>query len=216
MDETDCFITGDFDPLLKSLRKDQYKNLVLSASRRLNLYYSDFKDYEERISYNHSILLNTFGDSAGASYFRLRKEYDKKRIKLNMPPLKHDVEIKKVLNYCLKCRNYVHHFSEPKLVTWRNFREQQLESHPNIVWPPNDLIITRYNIVNIGLLLEFFNFHNSCYEMFNLLQYAIRNDYCILATGNACNESIRFNIIDDVDDNSAIIISEEGSSLYSE
>ncbi|WP_026395135.1 hypothetical protein [Acetobacterium malicum] len=214
--ESNCCIEGDFKTLLVELKKDGYKDIVLSASHKLNLNYKNFKDYEERLSYNHGILLNTFGDSSGVSYFRLRSEYKKKFKELKLPHLTENHLIDKSLYDCLKSRNYAHHFSESKLLTWRNFREEQLRDHPDVIWPPNDIEITRCNITNIITLLETFYFYNTYYPLFSALQFFVRNDYCLLATGNGCHGTIIINELNKVDDYSALIISKQSGNLYSE
>lgn len=216
MTETNCVIEGDFKTLLIELKKDSHKALALSASRGLNLHYNEFKDYEERLSYNHGILLNTFGDSAGVSYFRLRAEYKKKKEKLNLPPLTDSEPVDEALSSCLKSRNYAHHFSEPKLLAWRKFREEQIKAYPYVTWPPCDIEITRCDITNIVFLLEIFDFFNHYYDLFSALQFCVRNDYCILKTGTSCKGDIKFNTLNKIDDYSALVISEQGSSLYSE
>lgn len=216
MVETNSIIEGDFDTLLTELRKDKNKAIVQSASFKLNLRHSDFKDFEERLNFNYGVLLNTYGDSAGMSYRRLRDEYKKKGGKLHLPLLKDNEHVNKALNDCLKSRNYAHHFSEPKVLSWRRFREDQIKAFPSVVWPPSDIEITRYDITNIISLFETFNFFNHYFDLFSALQFMIRNDYCILATGTGCKGTVKFDIWDKVEDYSAIVISEQGSSLYSE
>lgn len=216
MIKTDSIIEGDFDTLLIELRKDKNKAVVQSASLNLNLRYSDFKDYEERLNFNYGALLNTFGDSAGMSYRRLRDEYNKKKEKLPLPLLKDNELVNKTLNDCLKSRNYAHHFSEPKVLSWRRFREEQIKAFPSVVWPPSDIEITRCDITNIISLFETFNFFSHYFDLFNSLQFMIRNDYCILATGTGCKGNVKFDILDKVEDYSAIVISEQGGTLYSE
>lgn len=154
MVRTSSIIEGDFDTLLVELRKDEYKALVQSASFNLNLRHSEFKDYEERLNFNYGVLLNTFGDSAGMSYRRLKQEYNRKKEKLNLPLLKDDKLINDALNNCLKYGNYAHHFSEPKVLSWRRFREDQIKMFPSIIWPPADIEIIRCDITNIISLFE--------------------------------------------------------------
>ena len=198
--KTSTIIEGDFDTMLVELRKDKHKTLVQSASLNLNLRHSKFKDYEERLNFNYGVLLNTFGDSAGASYRRLRDEYSRKKGILNLPQLQDDKLVSEALNSCLKSRNYVHHFSEPKLLSWRRFREEQIKLCPTVVWPPADIEITRCDITNIVSLLETFNFYNHYFDLFRVLQFMIRNDYCILATGIGCKGVVKFNVLDEVED----------------
>lgn len=217
MIEMNQIIEGDFEQVLTALQNEENSELVKRASETINLGYNEFKDYEERLSYNYNILLNDFGDLSGASYLRFRKEYDKKRKNnKNMPKLDDYQILDKLLRSCQKNRNYVHHFSEPKLVAWRNYRESQLAEYPGFIWPPKDIEITRFNITNIISILKLSQAHDSYFEFFNALQFCVRNDYCLLSSGTTAKGEIRFEIKDCIEDSSAFIISELGGQLYSE
>lgn len=209
-------LEGDLNSVLDQLKKENCNSVVQEASVNLNLCYNKFKDYEERLSYNYGMLLNTFGDSAGASYRRIRTEYNRRKDKLGLPQLTNLDKIDKALDECLKSRNYAHHFSEPKLLTWRRYREEQVKGIPLMTWPPLDIEITRCEIVNIIFALEVFNTYSNYFELFNALQFSIRNDYCILVTGKGCSGEVKIKILNKVDDYSALIISKQGSDLYSE
>lgn len=215
--EMNNIIEGDFDQMLIELQSEKNSELVRRVSIAINLSYTTFKDYEERLSYNYNVLLNDFGDMSGASYLRFRKEYDKKRKNNhNMPKLDDYQVLNDLLSICQKNRNYAHHFSEPKLVAWRNYREAQLEKHSNIIWPPTDIEITRYTITNVISILKLFQTYDSYYNLFNALQFCIRNDYCFLATSTKANGDIKIKKIDSIEDSSAFTISELGGQLYSE
>lgn len=206
----------DLDGVLDQLRKKDFSAVVQEASVNLNLRYNKFKDYEERLSYNYGMLLNAFGDSAGISYRRIRTEYNRRKDKLGLPNLTDLDGIDKALDICLKNRNYVHHFSEPKLLTWRQYREEQVKRFPTMTWPPLDIEINRCEIVNIIFILDIFNGYSKYFDLFSALQFASRNDYCILATGKGCNGEVKINRLNMVDDYSALTISEQGCNLYSE
>lgn len=216
MNKENIILEGDLDSVLDQLKKDNCSSVVQEASVNLNLRYNKFKDYEERLSYNYGMLLNTFGDSAGASYRRLRTEYNRRKDKLGLPNLTDLDGIDKALDVCLKNRNYVHHFSEPKLLTWRQYREEQIKRLPVMIWPPSDIEITRCDIINIIFVLDIFNGYNKYFDLFSALQFAIRNDYCILATGKGCHGEVKINTLNKVGDYSALTISEQGGNLYSE
>jgi hypothetical protein len=210
-------IEGDFDQVLIEIQKEGNIDLVKITSQILNLNYNKYKDFEERLNYNYNVLLNDFGDLSGASYIRFRKEYEKKRKTTPQMPKLDDYQVlDTLLNVCQKNRNYEYHFSEPKLVAWRNYRESQLAKHPGVIWPPNDIEIIHCNITNIISILKLYQVHNYYFDLFNGLQFCIRNDYCLLSSGTKAKGEIRFESKDCIDDSSAVTISELGGKLYSE
>jgi hypothetical protein len=214
MVEMDTIIEGDENKLLNELQKPSNNKLVQKASKEVNLRYDEFKDYEERMAVNQSVLLNDFGDLTGASYLRFRKEYEKKKEKLKLIELSTNEELNEILKTCQYSRNYVHHFSEPKLLSWRNYREDQLKNHPGVKWPPTNIELNICQITNVISILKLHAHHYYYYSMFNLLQYFIRNDYSLLTTGMGGNSQVIINRKESIEDHSAFIISENGGSLY--
>lgn len=209
-------IEGSMIDLIEALEKPENFSLLECASKKLNLVYDTFKDYEERLAINHSVLLNDFGDLSGASYIRFRKEHNKKKCALSLNEIWKDERIEDVLKKCQNARNYFHHFSEPKLITWRNFREDQLKKNPNFEWPTATIKLDICNIVNVLSILKLFEYHSYYFDMFNMLQFSIRMDYSLLAFGKNSAADFEIKIHEKVNDQSLHIISENGINLFYE
>lgn len=216
MIEQNNIIEGSITDLIEALEKPEKFSLLESASRKLGFEYDSFKDYEERLAINHSVLLNDFGDLSGASYLRFRKEHKKKKDSLGLNEIWQDEKIEDVLKKCQNARNYFHHFTEPKLLTWRNFREDQLRKNPNFEWPTNMIELNIYNIVNIISILKLHEYHYYYYQMFNILQFSIRMDYSLLAFGEDSATEFEIKMHEQVNDQSLHIISENGIKLFYE
>lgn len=215
MFETNNIIEGNESKLIEELKKPSNYYLVEKASQKINLTYDKFKDYEERLAINLNVLINDFGDLSGASYSRFRQEYKKKKYKLKLSDLTDDKKLDDLLGKCMKARNYIHHFAEPKLLTWRKYRENQLKDNQGIKWPPHNIELNISEIVNVISILTLFLMHNYYYELFNCLQYFIRKDYaCLIGTNNF--PEVDFKIYHEVGDASEVTISENGGNLYLE
>ena len=215
MIENNSFIEGDTSKLISELKKNENEWLLLESSNRLKITYNEFKSFEERLAFNASVLLNDFGDlSAGISYYKLKKAYSRVEDKLGLPQLSNHNEIMQMLEKCNRLRNYSHHFTEPKLVAWKEYREKQLHNHPTYDWPPKDIEIVRDSFMNTLTVLKTHEFYYNQFMLFNCLHYALRLDYSIVI-GEENAAEIKFTEINSIEDGSAFDISELGGALYS-
>lgn len=213
MIKRNSIIEGDFKKYLLELEKEENRILIIESSNSLKIKFEVFKSYEERLAINESVLLNDFGDLSDAvSYYKLRKIHNKCKTKLGLPELTDFNKIEGLLKECNINRNYTHHFTEPKLLTWRQFREQQLQNYPGYIWPPEDIEITRASYMNVLTVLRTFDLYTHKWEMFNILQFCLRNDYSILNGTKVAK--LKLKEVDCIEDSSALEISKLGTDLF--
>lgn len=214
MSETNTLIEGDEKRLLLELEKVENRYLVMEANKRLKIKYKEFKSLEERLSNNTSILLNDFGDlSQGVSYYKLRNNYSKIQKLLGLPKLTNDTEVQILLKRCNLERNYIHHFTEPKLLAWRQYREQQLLQYPHHIWPTKNIEIEKDTYVSIISVLKTYELYHLKYSLFNCLHFCLRRDYSVLI-GEEKTAELIYSESDFLEDGSAWDISELGTDLF--
>ncbi|MCC9295967.1 hypothetical protein LN736_13965 [Clostridium sp. WLY-B-L2] len=215
MIDSNSLIEGDDSKLISELGKKENEWLLLESSNRLKIKYNKFKSFEERLAFNASVLLNDFGDlSEGISYYKLRKTYSRLEGKLELPQLSNYDKIMQMLEKCNRWRNYNHHFIEPKLIAWREYREKQLHNDSTYCWPTIDIEIVRDSFMNTLTVLKTHKLYYNQFSLFNCLYYALRSDYSMLI-GERNVADIKFKKIDSIEDRSAFDISELGGDLDS-
>lgn len=214
MVETNTFIEGDEQHFLSQIEKEGNKDLVSEANRRLKITYKKYKSIEERLSNNTNVLLNDFGDlSQGVSYYKLRNSYKKVQKSLGLPLLTDDEEVKMLLKKCNSERNYLHHFTEPKLLAWRQYREQQLEKKVDYIWPPKDIEIEKESYMNVVSVLKTHELYYSKFCLFNCLHFCLRRDYSTLI-GEKEVADLKYTESNSFENGSAWDISGLGSNLF--
>lgn len=128
------------DPLRKLISNEQFdlEKYITNINKRDEakltsgkIKYWELKPLEDKLFTPRNLLLNIFADktSNGASYWRFRKECEKKAKDNNNFDFKlteFDEITRKLFNDLGSLRNYEHHMTDAKFIEWRRFRENQL------------------------------------------------------------------------------------------
>lgn len=166
-----------FDRYKKYLK--EFEEFILNNDK---IEYEKYKELEDMLYTPKHFLLNLFGDRSkkSTSYFRIRKEMKCKAEEFGFDYVEHSEEVLEIFNKIYKIRNYEHHFTDSKIIEWRDYRLNQIESGMNVVWPNSSIEITYYKYLDRSIIIKNLEEMISQKNDFEKLLQLMKKDYSYL------------------------------------